>query len=128
MIFSGHELLAELTKKYVMVHHHAESSSPGSIIILDFVLDEVLINNVLEDKNIANMLLMFYLTSLLSSDMKKTRVFYCDDCWIVTANPGFISCIYDAVFPALKQNVMQMLCYFKSVTTKSRICTSQAQP
>ena len=72
MTFSGQKLLAELTKQCVLVHHHAESSSPGSTIILDFVLDEVLINNVLEDKNIANMLLMFDLKSSLSSDMKKT--------------------------------------------------------
>jgi len=72
MIFNGQKLLAELTKRCVLVHHCAESSSPDSSIILDFVLDKVLINNVLEDKNIANMLLMFDLTSLLSLDMKKT--------------------------------------------------------
>lgn len=51
----------------------------------------------------------------------RRRVFYCDDCWIVTANPTFIYCIYDAVFPTSKQNVMQVLCYFKSVTSKSWI-------
>jgi hypothetical protein len=72
VIFSGQKLLAELTKKCGLVHCHDESSSPGSTIILDFVLDEVLINNVLEDNNIANMLLMFDLKSSLSLDMKKT--------------------------------------------------------
>jgi hypothetical protein len=56
MIFSGQKLLAELTKKCVLVYHRAESSGPGSTIILDFVLDEALINNVLKDNNIANML------------------------------------------------------------------------
>jgi hypothetical protein len=121
MIFSGQKLLAELTKKCVLVHHQAESNSPGSTIILDFVLDEVLINDVLKDKNSTNMLLMFDLMSSLSSDMKKTQVFYCDDCWLVTANPAFIYCIYAAVFPTLKQNVMQVLCYFKSVTRKSQM-------
>jgi hypothetical protein len=62
----------ELTKKCVLVHCCAESSSPGSTIILEFVLDEFLLNKVLEDKNIANLLLMSDLTSKLSSDMKKT--------------------------------------------------------
>lgn len=62
MIISGQKLLAEITKKCVSVHRGAESSSPGSTIILDFVLDEVQINNVIEDKNIANLLLMCDLT------------------------------------------------------------------
>jgi hypothetical protein len=59
----------------VLLHCCAEFSSPGSTIILDFMLEEFLLNNVVEDKNIANMLLMFDLTSELSSDMKKTQVY-----------------------------------------------------
>jgi hypothetical protein len=93
VIFSGRKLLAEHTKNCVSVHNCAKSCSPGSTIIPDFVLDEVPINNVLKHKNIANLLLMFDLTSSLSLHMKKTRVLYCADCWVVTAYPAFISCI-----------------------------------
>jgi len=70
--FSSQKPLAEFTRKCVLVHCQAQSRSPGSTIILDLVLDKVLINNVLEDKNIANMLLMFDLMSSLSSNMKRT--------------------------------------------------------
>jgi len=72
VIFSGKKPLAKFTRKCVLVHCQAQSSSPGSTIILDLVLDKVLINNVFKDKNITNMLLMFDLMSSLSSNMKKT--------------------------------------------------------
>ena len=79
MIFSGQKLLSPQRSVcwYSVVPSQAVLVPPS---YRNFVLDEFLINTVLEDKNIANMLLMFDLMSSLSSNVKKTRVFYCDNC------------------------------------------------
>jgi hypothetical protein len=38
--------------------------------------------------------------------------------WVIALNPDFVSCVLDAFFPSLKQNVMQMCCFFKSAIKK----------
>ena len=39
--------------------------------------------------------------------------------WVITVYPGFLSCVCDAFFPSLKENLKQRHCFFKSAFRKS---------